>query len=186
MIESVAVTVFPVFFLIVLFGGGHLFRRKGVDMGGSAPIDKRIFSISKFGILLPWGCMVACGWNNAAPGAEVPGLFRWIALALWVSGFTLLFIGRFGLGDSFRIGAPKESTRLKVNGLFRFSRNPMYVGVNATLLASVLYTRSPVILSIALFIAAVHHWIVLAEERYLLSAFGEEYAHYCHRVKQYL
>jgi protein-S-isoprenylcysteine O-methyltransferase Ste14 len=186
MIESVAVTVFPVVFLIVLFGGGHLFQRKGVDMGGNPPIDKRVFSISKLGIFIPWGCMVIYGWNTDALNAEAPVLLRWIALFLWVSGFTLLFIGRFGLGDSFRIGAPKESTRLKVNGLFRYSRNPMYVGVYATLLASVLYTRSPVILVIALFIAAVHHGIVLAEERYLLSTFGEEYAHYCHRVKQYL
>jgi protein-S-isoprenylcysteine O-methyltransferase Ste14 len=186
MIESVAVTVFPVFFLIVLFGGGHLFRCKGVDMGGNSPIDKVVFSMSKFGILLPWGWMVAFSWNSAALNAATPGLFRWVALLFWVSGFTLLFIGRFGLGDSFRIGAPKESTRLKVNGLFRYSRNPMYVGVYATLLASVIYTRSPVILVFTLFIAAVHHWIVLAEERYLLSAFGEEYAHYCNRVKRYL
>lgn len=46
----------------------------------------------------------------------------------------MLLIGRLGLGESFRIGAPKESTSLKVNGLFTISRNSMYLGVFATLL----------------------------------------------------
>lgn len=186
MIESVVVTVFPVFFLIVLFGGGYLFQRKGVDMGGNPPIDKRVFRISKYGILIPWGCMVVCSWNPLLFDAETRDVFRWIALLLWISGFSLLFIGRFGLRDSFRIGAPKEDTQLKVNGLFRYSRNPMYVGVSTTLLASVLYTRSPAILIIVLFIVAVHHWITLAEERYLLGTFGKQYAQYCRQVRQYL
>ena len=101
-------------------------------------------------------------------------------------GFILLFIGRFGLGNSFRIGSPRESTRLRVDGLFRISRNPMYLGVYCTLLATVLRTLNPVLLLVAAFIAAVHHRIVLAEETHLRNAFGKEYGEYCSRVKRYL
>jgi protein-S-isoprenylcysteine O-methyltransferase Ste14 len=97
-----------------------------------------------------------------------------------------MFVGRLGLGDSFRIGSAKESTCLRVGGLFRFSRNPMYVGVYSTLIASALYTASPIVLFLAVFIIGVHHCIVRAEERHLSGAFGQEYTSYCTRVRRYL
>jgi protein-S-isoprenylcysteine O-methyltransferase Ste14 len=97
-----------------------------------------------------------------------------------------LFIGRFGLGNAFRIGSPKGSTSLKVDGLFSFSRNPMYLGVYATLIAAVLYTLNPVLLIIGAYVVIVHHKIVLAEEQYLQKVFGGQYTEYCHHVRRYL
>jgi protein-S-isoprenylcysteine O-methyltransferase Ste14 len=102
---------------------------------------------------------------------------------LWCAGFLLLFIGRFGLGV-FRIG-PKESTTLRTTGLFALSRNPMYLGVYSTLLGSTLYTLNPVVLLIGIYIVAMHHRIVLAEEGFLKEAFGSEYADYCRRVRRF-
>ena len=90
------------------------------------------------------------------------------------------------MGDSFRIGSPRESTSLKMNGLFRFSRNPMYLGVYSTITASILYTLNPVIVVIGIFIIVVHHKIVLAEEKYLQNRFGKEYEDYCKSVRRYL
>ncbi|MHB9028141.1 MAG: methyltransferase family protein, partial [Candidatus Latescibacterota bacterium] len=98
----------------------------------------------------------------------------------------LLFSGRFGMGNSFRIGSPMENTSLIITGLFRFSRNPMYLGVYATLLGSVLYTLNPVVLIVGIFIIGVHHRIVLAEEDFMRMTFGRQYADYCCRVRRYL
>ena len=186
MIESVVVTVFPVLFLVLLFGGGALLRRRHIDMDGEPPIDRRIFYLSKYAILGLWGTMVVQSWGVNLSLVQAPGWSRGISLLLWVGGFLLLFIGRLGLADSFRIGSPKESTRLKVDGLFRFSRNPMYVGVYATILASILYTLNPIVFLVGVFVVAVHHRIVLAEEQHLQKTFGQEYADYCSRVRRYL
>jgi protein-S-isoprenylcysteine O-methyltransferase Ste14 len=186
MIESLAVTLLPVLFLVVLFGGGELFRRRKIDMDGEAPIDRRLFYISKYSIVVLWAAMVLRSWGVDLFVINARGLLKWVALCLWASGFILLFIGRFGLGSSFRIGRPKESTRLKVDGLFGVSRNPMYLGVYATLLASVLYTLNPLLFLVGVFVAAVHHKIVLAEEEHLRKVFGEEYRDYCSCVRRYL
>ncbi len=186
MIESIIITLFPLFFLIVLFGGGALFQRKNIDMGGNPPINKWSFSISKYSIIILWAIMVLHCWNPAFSLVKVPGVLKLIAFYLWVFGFSLLFIGRFGLGASFRIGSPEERTSLKTTGLFKFSRNPMYVGVYATILASVLYTLNPAALLIGIFVVSVHHRIVLAEENYLLKVFGQDYMDYCIRVRRYL
>lgn len=184
--EPIVVTVFPVLFLTVLFGGGARFRRRNIDMDGEPPIGRKVFYLSKYSILLLWAATVAHSWGAGLSLLEVPGLLRRAALCLWALGFLLLLVGRLGLGDSFRIGSPKENTGLKVNGLFSVSRNPMYLGVYATLLASVLYTLNPILLVVAAFVIAVHHRIVLAEEQHLRTAFGQEYVDYCSRVRRYL
>jgi protein-S-isoprenylcysteine O-methyltransferase Ste14 len=186
MVEAITVTIFPVLFLILLFGGGELLRRRNIDMDGKPPIDKRIFYVSKYTILVLWATMVVHGWGVRLSFGSPPGWLGWISLVLWVGGFLLLFVGRLGLADSFRIGSPRESTRLKVGGLFQFSRNPMYLGVYATILASVLYTLNPLVLLAGVFVVAVHHRIVLAEEQHLQKTFGEEYADYCRCVRRYL
>ncbi len=138
MIEPVFVTLLPAFFLIVLFGGGALFRRNNIDMDGEPPISRGIFLSSKYLIVVVWITMTAGSWGVNLSFLNVPGSLHIISLVLWAAGFALLFTGRFGMGSSFRIGSPKERTRLKMNGLFRLSRNPMYLGVYITLLASVL------------------------------------------------
>jgi protein-S-isoprenylcysteine O-methyltransferase Ste14 len=186
MIEAFIVTIFPIIFLIVLFGGGSLFRRKKIDQDGTAPINKTLFYASKYSILILWGAMVLQSWGINISPIEVPTLVKWISLFLWIFGFMLLFIGRFGLGNSFRLGTSKESTNLRVDGIYRFSRNPMYLGVYATVLASVLYTLNPVVLLLAAFVIAVHHKIVLAEEEHMRKVFGQEYVDYCRRVRRYI
>jgi protein-S-isoprenylcysteine O-methyltransferase Ste14 len=186
MIESILVTLFPVLFLIILFGGGALFRRRNIDMDGEAPINKTLFYASKYSIVLLWGAMVLQSWGIDLSFIKVIGLFKWSSLVLWFFGFMLMLTGRFGMGGSFRLGSPRESTCLKKNGLFRLSRNPMYLGVYATLTASIFYTMNPIVLVIGIFIIAVHHQIVLAEEQCLQKIFGKEYVDYCRCVRRYI
>lgn len=186
MIEPLLVTVFPILFLIVLFGGGELFRRKNIDMDGEPPIDKTLFYVSKYSIPFLWGAMVLTSWGIIPSFIKTPGLVKWISLCLWVSGFLLLFAARFEMGNSFRIGSPRENTSLKVDGLYKFSRNPMYLGVYATILASILYTMNPVFLFLGIAVIKIHREIILAEEWHLLKVFGEEYKNYCSRVRRYL
>lgn len=187
MIEALIVTFFPVLFLTILFGGGALFRRRSnIEQDGDPPMDKRIFYISKYSILILWAAMVVQSWGVKLSFIRGPRWLEWAALCLWVLGFLLLLAGRFGLGSSFRIGSPQEGTSLRVGGLFLLSRNPMYLGVFATLLASILRTLNPILLAIGIFVAAVHHRIVLAEEDYLAGVFGQEYAEYRKRVRRYV
>jgi protein-S-isoprenylcysteine O-methyltransferase Ste14 len=186
MVEPAVVTLFPLGFLVVLFGGGILMKRRNINMDGEPPIEKKVFYISKYLILGLWCAMVVQSWGIRLSFMSVPGWLKSLSVLLWICGFTLLFIGRFGLAESFRIGSPNESTGLKVNGLYHFSRNPMYVGVYTTILACVLYTLNPIFLVVGVFVVAVHHKIVLAEEQYLQKVFGQEYADFCRRVRRYL
>jgi protein-S-isoprenylcysteine O-methyltransferase Ste14 len=186
MLLPLFVTVLPVFFLAGLIRRAMAFRRRQVDMDGAPPIPKTLFVSSKWAIVLVWTAMVVQSWSDRLAFTAVPEAVTLASLGLWTMGFALLFVGRSGLGDSFRIGSPKEPTGLKLNGLYRFSRNPMYVGVYATLCAAVLRTLNPIVLLVAAYVIAVHHSIVLAEEAHLRRSFGDEYGAYCSRVRRYL
>jgi protein-S-isoprenylcysteine O-methyltransferase Ste14 len=186
MIEPLFVTVLPVVFLAGLIQRALAFRRRNVDMDGEPPIPKALFASSKYAIVIVWGAMVTQIWGGKLSFVDIPDLLAGVALGLWILGFALMFIGRSGLGDSFRIGSPKESTGLKQTGLYRFSRNPMYVGVYTTLCAAVLRTLNPVLLLVVVYVIAVHHKIVLAEEAHLRFVFGQEYRTYSGRVRRYL
>jgi len=186
MFEALAVTVLPLVFLAILFVGKELFRKRNIDMDGEPLIDRRLFYGSKYMIVLLWAAMVMSSWGVNLAFIERPRFLKWAALCLWATGFILLFSGRLELGTSFRIGRAKESTGLRANGLFSMSRNPMYLGVYTTVLASVLYTVNPVLLLLGVFVVFTHHRIILAEEEHLRSVFGEEFRDYCRRVRRYL
>jgi protein-S-isoprenylcysteine O-methyltransferase Ste14 len=186
MLESIFVTLFPFLFLILLFGGEKLFHPKDIDVGGKPPINKTIFLLSKYSIVVVWVIVSISSWGWGISTIRLPLAIKVLSLSLWFLGFVLLFMGRFGLGSSFRIGQPEENTFLKTTGLFKFSRNPMYLGVYATVLASILYTANVVVLLIGIFVVVVHHRIVLSEEQYLQQKFGKKYSDYCVKVRRYI
>jgi protein-S-isoprenylcysteine O-methyltransferase Ste14 len=184
--ESFFVAAFPMFFIAVLAGGGVSLRRRNIDMEGLPPIDKNLFRLGKFAMLIPWAAMILQGFGVGISPTRVPLLLKWVSLGLWVCGFGFLLAGRIGLGSSFRVGCPKGETTLRTDGIFRYSRNPMYLGIYTTFLAATLYTLNPLVLLIGAGVAAVHHRIVLAEEQCLRKMSGQEYEEYCQRVRRYL
>ena len=136
--------------------------------------------------MILWGAMALASWGIGVMPFEVPRLLQLIALAFWFFGFALLYLGRFTMADSFRLGTPKEETSLKTDGLFRLSRNPMYVGVYATIVASSFYTLNPVVILLGAFVVAVHHAIVLAEEKTMQKEFSRQYSEYYSCVRRYV
>lgn len=75
---------------------------------------------------------------------------------------------------------------LNTNGLYRISRNPMYLAYFVCFLGMALLTRSPALLGLTLVFQASAHWIILAEERWCLEQFGQAYGQYMARVRRYL
>ena len=72
------------------------------------------------------------------------------------------------------------------NGLYRVSRNPMYVSYLLVLLGIATLAASPAMLALALGFQAAGHRLVLAEERWCLERFGNPYEAYMGRTPRYL
>ena len=104
-------------------------------------------------------------WGVARSAALVP-LLAGGAIYLW----CLWDFATFGRGTPAPIDAPKH---LVVRGLYRYSRNPMYVGVLSVILGWSLWFRSDAILIYAAVFALTFQTFVLVyEEPTLRAAFG--------------
>jgi protein-S-isoprenylcysteine O-methyltransferase Ste14 len=120
------------------------------------------------------------------------------AMALWLRLLLggLLIVGGIALmAPAIRLfrktgqdPAPwKPSPELIAQGPYRFTRNPMYVGLTlVTLGIGLAGARLGVLLLAPLALLAVHFAAVLPEERYLADKFGEPYLQYKTRVRRYL
>lgn len=79
------------------------------------------------------------------------------------------------------------STALVIDGPYRFSRNPMYVGFTLTYLGLALGLQSPAAMVLLIPCLALMTWgVILREERYLTTKFGRPYLDYKDRVRRWL
>ena len=185
-LDMIIATALPLAFVVQHLWSEALFARRGVALSGKPSIDWWLFIASKYLAIGIWLAVSLQSWGIGWQPFTGVRVLRALSFGLWVFGFGLLFLGRINLGGHLRMGLPNEATRFHRNGAYRFTRNPMYTGIDATRIAAILYTGNPAILATGVFVIALHHWIILVEERWLLVTFGEEYKRYRERVGRYL
>ena len=82
---------------------------------------------------------------------------------------------------------PEAASALVTSGIYRYTRNPMYVGFALWLLAWGLYLASPlVLLGVLGFVLYMNRLQIAPEERALGRLFGADFAAYRQRVRRWL
>lgn len=82
---------------------------------------------------------------------------------------------------------PEGATALVTSGIYRLTRNPMYLGLAVVLLGWSAWLGSPWPLAgIAGFVAWITRFQILPEERVLTRLFGAQFEAYCGRVRRWL
>lgn len=94
-------------------------------------------------------------------------------------GVLLLFL------SVIHFAKPNENGFNK-SGLYRFSRNPMYVAYFVYFLGCTLLTASAILFLLLCVFQISAHWVILAEERWCIDRFGEEYIEYMKKVRRYV
>ena len=129
---------------------------------------------------------------HAALPLRLPATGRPVAvvggIALVALGVFTVLAARFLFLRTGQSPAPwKPSPELIACGPYRFTRNPMYVGITMFLVGLGLAVDVPWIALFAFVALAVVHFLaVVREEAYLAEKFGERYAAYTARVRRYL
>jgi protein-S-isoprenylcysteine O-methyltransferase Ste14 len=107
-----------------------------------------------------------------------------LALGAAIYAWCVWDFATFGRGTPAPIDAPKQ---LVSRGLYRYTRNPMYVGVLTVIVGWGLMFRAPVLILYALAIGGCFQlFIVFYEEPHLRREFGNGYDEYCALVGRWL
>jgi protein-S-isoprenylcysteine O-methyltransferase Ste14 len=110
----------------------------------------------------------------------------YIALFTVIVGLFFVVISLINLGRSTRLGLPSESTVLKTNGLYKISRNPMYLGFNLLTVSSMIYMFNLVIFVLGVYSIVIYHFIIIGEECFLDKRFGVDYSNYKKTIRRYI
>ena len=82
---------------------------------------------------------------------------------------------------------PSRASSLVTTGIFRISRNPMYLGDLLVLAALAVWLGNVVnVVLLVFFIWYINRFQIIPEERALTNLFGESYVAYCSRVRRWL
>jgi protein-S-isoprenylcysteine O-methyltransferase Ste14 len=132
---------------------------------------------------------------RAIPGFELAPELRHSALAALVAllATTAATVGLAAVW-SFRRArttinplAPHACTTLVDSGVFRYSRNPMYLALLLALASWGLFLANGVAVLLAFaFIPYMNRFQIAPEERVLQQAFGQAFADYCRQVRRWL
>ena len=139
--------------------------------------------------LLAAFAMGALGW--AAPPILVDSSLRLgIAGAVALLGLFTGASGFFAFSRAKTTIDPvhiERASSLVTGGIFRYTRNPMYVGFTLLLLGWAVCLAAPLaFVGPVAFVLFITRYQIVPEERVMLSKFGAAYADYCARVRRWI
>ncbi len=124
---------------------------------------------------------IATGWNYMPPGARFTGF------CTGMLGDIIFLISVISMKDSWRAGIPdKDKTELVTDGIYKYSRNPAFLGFDFMYIGILLMYFNPLTLIFSGFAVTMLHLQILQEEKYLSAVFGKPYDDYKSMVFRYL
>lgn len=122
--------------------------------------------------------------------SEVSTLRKGLAIALGIAGLGL---DAMGLLAFYRAKTtvnplrPGRASSLVTTGVYRITRNPMYLGLALLLCGlAALIGSGPAFLGPLLFMAYITRFQIIPEERVMVAKFGDDYTSYCRQVRRWL
>ncbi|MCL2457314.1 MAG: isoprenylcysteine carboxylmethyltransferase family protein [Desulfobulbus sp.] len=135
--------------------------------------------------------VLACSFSWPFP--PFMGQELWRSPAMSWAGIPLCLAGTAGYGlciaslkDSFRIGIDANTPgRLITGGIFRYSRNPLYLSLLTLYLGLLLvFANAAMAVNLGISVFLILRQI-FREEKFLFQRHGEEYAAYCRKTRRF-
>jgi protein-S-isoprenylcysteine O-methyltransferase Ste14 len=117
----------------------------------------------------------------SVPAAWVGGIIFAIAFALAI--WAIVTIRKAGT----QVETYKPTTAIVENGPYRFTRNPIYLGMVLGLIGlAIAFDSLWILAALALFYLVIRYGVIAREEAYLERKFGDVYLGYKSRVRRWL
>lgn len=184
--------------ILALFYGCYLFkmfsqRRKGIltDRLGKGTKDfstanaERSLKRTTISIAV----IQVCSLFINDPNMSIPAneIIRYTGLGVASLGIIFFVAAILAMGNNWRAGVDKDQkTQLVVNGIYRLSRNPAFIGFDFMYIGITMAFPNWILLIVSCMGIVMMHFQILEEERHLPDIFGEAYTDYKKQTPRYL
>ena len=124
-----------------------------------------------------------------ALAVDIPGRKVFVVLLFCLSGIVAVpaIVAFRSAGTTVDPRDPEKTTRLVVRGVFKISRNPMYLGLLLLLGAWAFYLSNLLAFAgLPLFVLAMNRLQIRPEEAAMLAQFGDDYRKYAEMVRRWI
>lgn len=113
--------------------------------------------------------------------------FKYIGITLMLFSLLWVLIAQFQMKNSWRIGIDEDlKTDLITTGLFKYSRNPVFLGMLISLIGMLLMIPTFISLSFLIIANILIQTQIRLEEEFLLKQHDEVYLQYKAKVRRFL
>jgi len=109
-----------------------------------------------------------------------------IGIILIILGYIVEFLAIIALGVNFRIGFPKEETKLVTKGIYKLMRNPIILSIFFLVVGTFMIIPNILTLISMIFNIITFNSKAKDEEIFLIKRFGDEYKNYMAKIGRYL
>ena len=110
---------------------------------------------------------------------------RVIGIVIGIIGVIFFALATITMKSSWRVGIPEEKTSLVTNGIYKWSRNPAFVGFDLLYLSMCLMFFNILLVCVSVWAVVMLHLQILQEETHMYHMFGDEYATYKKQTLRY-
>lgn len=112
--------------------------------------------------------------------------FRIAGIVIGIIGVIFFASATITMKTSWRVGIPEEKTTLITYGIYKWSRNPAFVGFDLLYLSMCLMFFNIPLVLVSVWAAVMLHLQILQEENHMYRMFGREYETYKKHTLRYL
>jgi protein-S-isoprenylcysteine O-methyltransferase Ste14 len=186
-----------VIFYGLFLGRTMMLHKRGVKVwvigtSGSKPIEIALEKIL-FPVLFLWSVFVII----TALHIKLPEILshyvfgnnrtKYVGVVLCYTGLIIFLLALISFGKSWRIGIDENnSNELVTSGMFKYSRNPIFLFMDLYFLGIMLIYPNIVCIAVAAGAIIGIHFQIKREEKFLEKKFGEQYREYKKQARRYL
>jgi protein-S-isoprenylcysteine O-methyltransferase Ste14 len=185
-------------FYILFLGRTLLLYKKGIKVWVIGTSTKKISEIILEKILLPSALLISFIFIIiAALHIKLPAIIsNYLINIIWIKyigimfcyiGLIIFLLALISFGKSWRIGIDENnSNELITNGMFKYSRNPIFLFMDIYFIGIMLVYPNIVFTLLAIGTIIGMHLQIIREEDFLLKKFGEKYIEYKNKTRRYI
>ena len=143
-----------------------------------------VLVVAVSGWLMWVSALLLPGFGRVLPGRlAVAGLFVAAGVAVALAGVVAFRRSRTTVNPL----RPETASSLVSNGIYRYTRNPMYLGMALALLGWGVFLSNPAsLIGLFAFVAYMNRVQIAPEERALAARFGDDFSAYVARVRRWI